>query len=1190
MLTNKLRGIKMKSLLPWFCLVTAANASVAFANNGLDAYREGKYIAAATQLTPTENDPIVNYYMGRMRLYGYGQLKNNAIALKYLKQAAEKGLLPAQQIMGRYALLEEKNPEQALVWFKKAADANDTESQMYCAAAYLFGVGVKKNPDLAKRYYIAAARNGNSIAQYTVAQSFLETHHSANKKLGLIWLTKAVEQKNPEALLMMSELYTSGTLVPRDLAKEKELANQSIAQGYIPALYQMGEIAKSDNNLQQAQEWFTKAANANYMPAVMALSQLHLTEKSPLYDPHTAFLWMLKAAQNGSGDAQLALADMYKKGLGVDVDLSLAKEWQDKGLQTNKGAEQAMVKAANWLSNGKASSFVDTAYKMRGINAWQNKSVLKENNYNQPPQMVEVNREALYKPQFSMLSPNKIAISEYYDALVASLGNLPEEAIVFPQYPVKNNGVKKQQAKEDDKEFDYLKQLPADSTQASYKNEFKQLESQAILGDSTAQFDLAEMYHQGIGVQKDIQQAIHYYELAAAQQDLRAEYNLGLLYIGGEGIAPNYKLGMDFLNDSAFKGNDFAQYALARIAEQGLRDKSGTMVIQPDHELSMSMYNLAAANNYGPAQYRLAEILVREKPTDVSLAAKQQRNQLIKDLYQGAVISGVEQAALPLAFYNAMDNDPKKQAQAFEVAKNAAALDNTDAALLVGLMYDRGIATQADHEEAINSYQKAAANPIGAFILGTYLYEGDGISKDAEKSAEYLQKAADAGFSYANLNLAVMKQQHNGDFLPDLNKALDLGNSTAGLLLADYYLNSGTNEQQMQHAHQIYQQFAEKGDKDAQLKLGYLFEQGLGGKTDLASAQQWYTAAAEQGQPVAQYLLARLYQMGWLDKQPDYEMAKKWYAAAQTQYPPAAIALGFVYETVDDSYSQAQAAYKVAADQSSPIGAFDLGLIYEKGKGCPVDFSKAAMLYQQAAETGHHQAMVQLAGLYFNGSFGPRNEQQALQLYKKAASLGDRDALYQLGLLSETGVGTKLDYPDAVQYYQQAADMGNAKAKLALARMYQYGLGVPKNIDQAAKIYKELSLDDNGYAQYQLAMLQYNGSLAEHSEQKAKQLLQQAAANGNSQARTTLQRMNAQAQQQVSYVEPWRVSAAVSKLPGSKTAELMYLDALNAWNRGDESLSRDILARLLTQYPHYLPEKQAYEQLKQKDTPFLAKA
>ncbi len=180
--------------------------------------------------------------------------------------------------------------------------------------------------------------------------------------------------------------------------------------------------------------------------------------------------------------------------------------------------------------------------------------------------------------------------------------------------------------------------------------------------------------------------------------------------------------------------------------------------------------------------------------------------------------------------------------------------------------------------------------------------------------------------------------------------------------------------------------------------------------------------------------------------------------------------------------------------------------------------------------------------------------------------------------MSETGVATKLNYPDAIKYYQLAAKKGNANAKLALARMYQYGLGVTKDSSQSVKLYKELAAEDNAYAQYQLAMFDYDEKTAKFATSQSLQLLQTAEANGSPQARNVLQRLDSlNHEKTASFIEP------VVKLPSSKgeSADLMYMDALNAWNRGDELLSRIILGRILNQYPDYTPAKQANEQLGQ---------
>jgi len=1195
----------MKTIVPWFCLVAVAGSNAAYALDGIDAYRQGNYTAAAESLTARKvTDPVANYYLGVMRLYGYGQLKNNNLALRNFSEAAEKGFLPAQRILASYYLTKAVDPVQALYWFKKAAAADDTAAQMYCAAAYLFGYGTKKNDDTARHYYIDAAKNGNETAQYALGMQFLDSRDSRNKKLGVIWLNKAAAQNNPKAQLKLGEMYSTGTVVAKDPIKAKEYLENAAKQDYVPALIALGDSAKKQGDLVVAKEWYTKAAKNKNAAAEIAMANLYTDTTSPFYDNKMGFLWMLKAAEDGSRDAQMAVSAMYKDGVGVGANQAQADKWQLKA-QKNTGEPELItsIAVARWLSDERDDTFNNTSFKLGGIYTdWQNPAALKENNYNQAPQMDMVTRKALYKPQFTMVQPHDIQISEYFDVLAPQLSGGESNDWSFPRYPIdkhmesllhndslvlkhaqnmplvdenttypQDNGVKP---------FDYLDEKTKGwQQQTNYQAVLSRLYGQAILGDSSSQFELGQLYQYGIVVTKNPQQAMAYYQLAAVQQDVRAEYNLGILYLEGQLLPLDYEKGIEWMNDAAFKGNPYAQYALANIYEKGLKNPSGEVVVNPDHHQAMAMYYLASSNHFGEAEYRLADYLVKEKKGSLSVAAKQNRNNLIKRLYQGAAKQGIAEAVLPLAFYDALDINPVKQAQAFAVARHEANTGNPEAALLLGMMYERGISVPVDNIQAVYWYQKAGNNPVSNFILGTYYSQGIGFTKDVNKGKTLLQNAANANFSFADLNLAVLQQQTGGDFLPELDKARQLGNSKAGLLLADYYLQQANDPDKMKQARDIYQYFAEKGDKEGQLKLAFLYDRGLGGEANNELAARWYTASAEQGQPIAQYLLGQMYQMGRMGKTPDYDQAKKLYAAAQSVYPLASVALGFIYDTVDNDYTKAAENYLLAATTSDITAQYNLGLIYEYGKGRPVDFEQAKGLYKAASDKGYPKAMTQLAGLYFYAPNGSRNEQLALSWYKKAAALGDSNALYQLGLFSETGVTTKLDYVHALSFYQQSSDSGNEKAKLALARMYQYGLGVQKDIKHAADLYKQLADNSNAYAQYQLALMYMDGVLGDHQADQGKALLRQASANGSLQAQKMIQWLSAQQEPRLSFIEP----AALNRAPvlAGQSAALMYLDALNEWNRGDETLSRMILDKLRTEYPHYIPAKRAYEQLNQ---------
>lgn len=1199
----------MKSFVPCIYLLAATGSQLAFAVNGLDAYRDGNYALAAKSIADqASKDPVADYYMGRMRLYGYGQLKNNPMSLRYFNKAAEKGVLAAQQLLARYKLVEEKDYEKALFWFKKAAEAGDLQAQMYCAAAYNFGLGTAKNTDVARRYFIDAARNDNAIAQMALADQFLDTRDQRTKKLGVIWLTKAANQGNTQAEVKLGEMYAKGQVVTRDPAKAEELLTKAVNKKSVAALIALADLAVSQNDAAKAKELLTKAAESKDPKAQYALARFYMNPKLDTFDEKQAFSLMLEAAQQQLLAAQQDLALMYKDGKGVTVDAGLASQWEAKAKTTEaaQSKQKPEVLAASWLSEGKATNFAAETYNPGGIfTAWHNPQALKENNYNQAPQMELITRAELYKPDFNMTEPAQIAINDYFDLIAPTLNSKHNKAWSFPRYPldpqieglmhneslaVKHSpGVKMisdSSPYPEDSNPDSLNYTDQKTkgweNQANFQSMLSKLYGQAILGDSFAQFEIGQLYQYGVAVMKNPQQAIVYYQLAAAQGDVRAEYNLGILYLEGQTNPVNYSMGVNWLTDAAFKGNAYAQYALANIYDKGFTDAQGTMVIQPDKEKAVAMYYLSSANGFGMAEYSLADYLVKQKQGGLSIAAKHNREQLIRRLYQGAVDQGVAEAGLPLAFYNAMDPNPKKQQQAFAEARRQAKNGNSEAALLLGMMYERGIATSADQAEALHWYQQASMNPVNSFILGTYYVKGEGVNQDIAKGRALLEKAADAGFSYANLNLAILKHQANESFVPELDKAREQGNTKAGLLLADYYLEQAKDPEKMQQARSIYEYFAEKGDKNAQLKLGYLYDKGLGGQVNREMAAQWYGAAADQGQPVAQFMLGRLYQMGRLGTQPDYALAKKWYSSSKLSYPKSSIALGFVLDTVEDNYVEAMKNYQIAADKGQPIAQYNLGLIYENGKGIPVDYAKAKVWYTKAADQGHARAMNQLAGIYFNGSAGPANEQHAVKLYEKAVALGDADAAYQLGLLSETGVATTLSFPNAVKYYLQAASKGNEKAKFALARMYQYGLGVGKDEDEAARLYAEMAANNNAFAQYQLALIKLKPS-GENRLEDAKRLLKEASDNGNQEARKMLDKIDAQTQDKVSFIEPLSLKKRPEVL--RQSADRMYMHALNVWNRGDEALSRDILKHLLTDYPQYAPAKRAVQRLNQQTKP-----
>jgi hypothetical protein len=83
----------------------------------------------------------------------------------------------------------------------EAAHLGHVKAQVMVGAAYDYGVGVRRNPELAFRYYKRAALAGDFDAQYDVGACYAEgVGVRANNRAAVRWLTLAAKHGVPDAL------------------------------------------------------------------------------------------------------------------------------------------------------------------------------------------------------------------------------------------------------------------------------------------------------------------------------------------------------------------------------------------------------------------------------------------------------------------------------------------------------------------------------------------------------------------------------------------------------------------------------------------------------------------------------------------------------------------------------------------------------------------------------------------------------------------------------------------------------------------------------------------------------------------------------------------------------------------------------------------------------------------------------
>lgn len=123
------------------------------------------------------------------------------------------------------------------------------------------------------------------------------------------------------------------------------------------------------------------------------------------------------------------------------------------------------------------------------------------------------------------------------------------------------------------------------------------------------------------------------------------------------------------------------------------------------------------------------------------------------------------------------------------------------------------------------------------------------------------------------------------------------------------------------------------------------------------------------------------------------------------------------------------------AKQGNIKAMYDVGKLYERGRGVIKDITKAANFYQQASTAGNPSAQARLGILYFEGRGVKQNYKKALSLLISAANKNIPSAQFQLANMYELGTGVTQNLPKAIEWYKKADKYGYYLAKSKVTRL-----------------------------------------------------------------------------------------------------------------------------------------------------------
>lgn len=308
--------------------------------NGSGTPRDRQAAAAKLQELSDRGCPVAAMKLADCYEYGRGVPKDAPKALEIYQGLADRGYIPGMYSVGRChmdGVGTEKDGVAAYCWYFLAATRGSRQGMYGLARCYMGGVGVDRLKEGGLYYLNKAAELGSTEAMVMLAQLYAKGKQvKEDRKASAMWFQKAADLGDEYAQYVTSENYATGNGVKKDAKKALQYARMSAAQGNTVACFEVGSALTKgpDRDDRKAFEWFSKAAEDNYMKAQFAVAEAYSKGRGVKKDPAKAFELHLKLAQNGFGKSQYHVAYAYFEGAGTEKDDKKAFEWFLKGAES----------------------------------------------------------------------------------------------------------------------------------------------------------------------------------------------------------------------------------------------------------------------------------------------------------------------------------------------------------------------------------------------------------------------------------------------------------------------------------------------------------------------------------------------------------------------------------------------------------------------------------------------------------------------------------------------------------------------------------------------------------------------------------------------------------------------------------------------------------------------------------------
>ncbi|KAF9970316.1 hypothetical protein BGZ73_006996 [Actinomortierella ambigua] len=992
-----------------------------------------------------------------------------------------------------------QHAEEALVWYRKAAELGHETALNNIGVMYKYGRGVEASDETAAEWYRKAAEQGYASAQFNLAESYkYGTGVEKDYVEAVAWYRRAAGQGHADAEQALGHMYLEGDGVEQSDVVAAAWYLKAAKQGLLVAQNSYGWMLENghgvERNEAEAVMWFRKSADQGNSVAQFNLGSMYLHGKGVEQD-NAEMMRLLKVAKQVSLDAHNLLGWAYGSGRGVKRNDEKAV-WHYR-IAAEGGHKRAQFSLGTMYYDGRGIEQSDTEALSWFRKAAEQGDSLAQNNL---AWMYDLGRGVEQSDQEAYEWRLKSALQECKEAQFV-IGSLYELGHVVEQ-------------NDHEALYWYRKATEQDDTDAKFHIKWIEFKNRWISEDEVYVMSLfrREAKHENaalmfvLGLRSPICIII---AMSLQLGKCLREGDYGAVYIGlwhGQRCAVKrfyrhdqyqniqreisvvknlrHRHIIQFLSAESYEGSlvmitDFAdggslktaidnkrlgegwskKEEIAKEIAKGLayihankithgRLNSSNVLLTQHLEVKLCDFGLAqikidTASCQSHSQ-RLDESMLRWMAPEI--LARPPKYSTKSDMYAFGMVMWEMAADCTTPFYEKADNDMFADAVLQGEREVVPKETPKDFKSWIGQCWEQEPSKRPEAVEIFNE----TIDDVGFTSSG----QESVVDISLDLSMDMWSQLSVTGMPDAPGKDSGSTQTSDGNsndtVIDRSNLPVDLGalnGEYAERIMDILSMFDGVQELPRPVVEELELMVipvdqllwgANNSDSEAQYQLGRKFLQALGVEADNERATQLLEKAALQGHSEAQFHLAQLFLFGSKSAM-DKVNGHNWLQKVASQGHAGADTLEYTLR-MDQSEADAETLAEIMKTLCERDARGDVIASMSLGgrysKGTSTeDLDKARRYFERAIAHGHAGSATLLGLMYQNGQGVPIDLAKAHQLYTYAASRWDSDGQFRLGMMFKDGKGVSCDEDKAFMLLLRSAEQGNRSSLAALQEM-----------------------------------------------------------------------------------------------------------------------------------------------------------